>query len=175
MRLILLRHAKSSWDDLSLDDHDRPLAPRGRRAAHALNEHLAGEGFQADRVVSSTAVRARETARLVLQELAPPARETSELYMASAHGILEVARRFGDESDTLVLVGHNPGMHALATRLARRTGGRDADRIEVKFPTAALAEFDVAAEAWEDVAPANVRLARFLRPKDLPRAGELRL
>lgn len=175
MRLILLRHAKSSWDDLSLDDHDRPLAPRGLRASSALNEFLAEEGFQADRVVSSTAVRARETARRVLHDLAPPAEEARDLYMASAHAIMEVAHEFGDEADTLILVGHNPGMHALAERLARGTGGPDAQRIENKFPTGALAEFEVTADSWPELSTDATRLVRFLRPKDLPRADQLRL
>lgn len=174
MHLILLRHAKSAWDDPSLDDHDRPLAPRGLRAVQALRDTLARDGFSVDAVVSSTAVRARETARRTLFELGPRPVLREDLYLASPRTILKCAAEFAEPGARIVLVGHNPGMHALAVRLVGDTPGREADRIREKYPTGALAEFEVP-DPEGDIAALDVsgaRLVRFLRPKDLPDADD---
>ena len=164
-RLLLVRHAKSSWDDPALPDHERPLAPRGRRAAERMAEHLRSNTPSVDLVLCSPAVRTRETldrmsrafgdAEVVVDD---------ELYGATDDELLERLHRVADRLETVAMIGHNPGIHDLATALAR--SGADLERMRAKFPTGALAmlEFD---EPWQDLAPGGARLAAFVAPKDL--------
>src|SRR5262245_41814146 len=110
-RLYLLRHAKSSWKDVSLSDHDRPLAGRGRRASKAMARHLRDRGIEPDLVLCSTARRARETLDRIAPALGTTAIEIEPgLYGASAHGLLERLHGVQDEIESVMLIGHNPGM-----------------------------------------------------------------
>jgi phosphohistidine phosphatase len=116
--LYLLRHAKSSWDDPALADHDRPLAPRGRRNASALAEHVRREAITPALVLCSTAVRARETLAVVLPAIDVEAEIRLEdgLYGASADDVL--ARLRSVTAESVLVVGHNPTLEDLAARLA---------------------------------------------------------
>jgi len=174
-RLFLLRHAKSSWGDPGLRDHDRPLAPRGRRAADALRRTLLAEGVHLDGVLTSSAVRARTTAERALDGVGPDPEIVADLYLASADEILGLIRAQPRGIDDLAVVAHDPGMHHLALHLGRSAPPEILDRIRWKFPTGALAvvEFDV--DSWAEATPGTARLVRFLRPKDLPGAAELGL
>lgn len=144
--LLLLRHAKSSWKDEGLADHDRPLNKRGKKAAPLMGQLLRREGLLPDLVLSSTAVRARRTAEEALAAAAyeGPLELLDELYLASPGTLLDVAARVPAESvGRLLLVAHNPGMEDLVGILSGRTG---------PFPTAALAAFDIEIESWRDLA-----------------------
>ncbi len=174
--LVLLRHAKSSWDDDSLPDHSRPLAPRGRRAAPAVAARLRELGVLPDLVVSSTSQRTRETVQLALEHLGDAAVDFDEgLYLAGPSHMLRSIRSTSESVETLILVGHNPGMHEIAIALTDREHSTAAARLDAKFPTAAVAvvEFDV--DRWDEVGPGEGRLAHFVRPKDLPNARQDRL
>jgi phosphohistidine phosphatase len=164
--LFLLRHAKSSWDDPGLTDHDRPLAPRGRRAAKAIAEHLCAEGLAPDLVLCSSSVRTRETLERIAAALGDEVRVDieRELYAASADRLLERLRAVDDGVGSVMLVGHNPGIEQLAFRLAG-DGEKLAD-LRRKYPTAALAtlEFD---GRWSELEPGAARLADFVKPKQL--------
>lgn len=167
--LYLLRHAKSSWDDPSLPDHDRPLAPRGRRAAPQMAVWLRSHATRPDLVFCSTAERARETWNLIAPELLPtPEVELHrEIYDADGHELVDVARRAPDRAAVLMLVGHNPAMEDAAQLL---TGSGDIHALRTmrkKYPTAAVAELTFQADAWAECAPGTGRLERFVRPKDL--------
>lgn len=177
MRLVLLRHAKSSWDTPGLRDHDRPLAPRGLRAAPAMARHLRESDFSVDLVVTSTAVRARETIRLFLDELGGdiPLVESGDLFHAEPETLLQVAEEEGKGAESVMLVGHNPGMHDLALSLCGDGDARLIHRLQRKFPTGALAEFDLPEALPSELPPNSATLLRFLRPKDLPRADSLGL
>jgi phosphohistidine phosphatase len=171
--LILLRHAKSSWDDERLADHQRPLAPRGRRAAPAVAARLRELGLLPDHVVSSTSVRTRETIALAAEHLDTPSIDFQEdMYLAGSGRLLRILRATPETVETLMLVGHNPGMHDVALALVEGEGGRAHRRLESKFPTtaAAVLEFDV--ERWQDVGPGLGTLLHFIRPKDLRRTGD---
>ncbi len=161
-RLFLLRHAKSSWDDPRLADHDRQLTPRGRRAAKRMGRYLHGEGIAPELVLCSSARRARETLELV----SPPGRIQlePELYGASADELVERLRLVADEVRSVMLIGHNPAMQDLALLLAG--GGAELARVERKFATGAMATltFD---GAWHALRPGCAELAGFVRPKDL--------
>jgi len=179
MRILLLRHAKSSWDDPGLRDHDRPLASRGERAASAMGAHCAGTDLRVDRIVSSTAARAWSTACLFQAafDAQIPLASRRDLYHADPLDILAVAMEEagGGKDARILLVGHNPGMHDLACFLC---GEGEADRVaglQAKFPTGALAEFDMAGSPGSTVRPHSARLLRFLRPKGLPNARALKL
>lgn len=174
--LILLRHAKSSWTDEHLVDHQRPLAPRGRRAAPAVAARLREIGVLPDHVVSSTSVRTRETIGLASEHLDNPSTDfEEEVYLAGPGRLLEVVRDVDDTVDTLMLVGHNPGMHELALALVDGGGTNEHARLGAKFPTAAAAVIQLDIDAWRDIAPGLGTLVRFIRPKDLPQASRDRL
>jgi phosphohistidine phosphatase len=158
--LLLLRHAKSSWDDPSLADEDRPLAPRGRKAAKRIKAHVRREQIPVALVLCSSAKRARETLDLV----APPGEILieHELYRATAAELLERLRRLPDEVDAVMLIGHQPAISDLAVGLVGR-GSEVADR---KFPTAGLATLTFTG-LWRTLAPRRARLASFVTPGEL--------
>jgi len=159
-QLVLLRHAKSSWDDPSLADHDRPLAPRGRRAAKRIGGYVRHEEIGVDLVLCSSARRARETLDLV----APSGeiRIEPELYGASADALLQRLRNVGDEVGAVMLIGHEPAMRDLAVALI----GPGSELAERKFPTAALATLTFAGP-WRALEPEHAELAGFITPKQL--------
>jgi phosphohistidine phosphatase len=191
-RLLILRHAKSSWDDPGLDDHDRPLAPRGRKAAAAMAGYLHATGIQPALVLCSSARRAVET----LEGVSPGGERLIEpdLYGASATELIERLRRVPDDIGSVMLIGHNPAMQTLVLRLAaggdeaaterspaagreEQTTGRgrsatspDLAEVQRKFPTAALATLAVEC-AWSELGPGCARLASFVRPKQLSRSS----
>jgi phosphohistidine phosphatase len=167
-RLYLLRHAKSSWKDPAVADHDRPLSGRGRRAAAAIGRHLRAQGIEPELVLSSTAWRARETLERIEPALATPAiRIEPELYRASAGTLLERLRGVADDVDSVMLIGHNPGLQRLALDLARRVPA--VRELEAKYPTAALATLEFADPSWQALERGTAELAGFVRPRDLAR------
>ena len=120
-RLWLLRHAKSSWDDPSLDDHERPLAPRGERDAAAMAAYLRRAEVRPDLVLCSSAVRARDTLTGVLPGLGPDLRIVVErsLYTFEHRRLADALAAATDRADAILLVGHNPAIQGLAERLSR--------------------------------------------------------
>ena len=173
LTLLLLRHAKSSWDDPGLADYDRPLAKRGKKAAPEIGAALAAKGLRPDLVLCSSAVRARETLELVLKALGPPAPEVrydEELYMAApAILIARLRKHMADPASPqhVMLVGHNPGFEELARMLAGSGGGDDCARLAEKFPTCSVAVIAFDADSWSAVEAGAGRLAHFLTPKHL--------
>jgi phosphohistidine phosphatase len=163
--LYLLRHAKSSWDDPTLSDRERPLAPRGRRDAKRIAKHLRRTGSEPELVLCSSAARTRETLELVQPALAgPTVMVEEELYGASSDELLARVRLVPDAVASVMLIGHNPGIHELALSLA--SVGDELERLEAKFPTAALATFDLP-KTWGQLAPADATLAAYVVPKQL--------
>jgi phosphohistidine phosphatase len=165
-RLLLIRHAKSSWDDDSLADRERPLAGRGRKAAERMGAHLQNEGLRPDVVLCSPSRRTRETLEL-LEFSGAEVTYLDELYGASAGDLLASVREARDDAEVVAVVGHNPGIQDLSIELASHDAAADAVRLRQKFPTCALAIFDVDS-GWRDIAIGRVRLASFVVPKDLP-------
>lgn len=160
-KLILLRHAKSDWDDPSLHDHDRPLNRRGERDAPAMGKLLKGLGIIPDLIVSSTALRAKMTAEGVATGLGYDARGiqfTSDLYMASASKMLEVARLLPGEKNTVFIVSHNPGITYFLSMI---TGNY---QTVPDMPTCAVAVLELEGE-WSGSAPGAFMLRSFLTPK----------
>ncbi len=167
--LLLLRHAKSSWEDPSLADFDRPLNDRGRRAAPAMGAWLRNEGLVPELVLCSAAQRAMDTWALLAPEtgVAAAVRVEHDLYHAEPERILQFVRSAGDDVRTLMLIGHNPGLESFADAIVGDGKKKELARMRSKFPTAAVAviEFDV--DRWSGVAPGSGTLRRFVRPKEL--------
>ena len=165
--LTLLRHAKSGWDDAVARDFDRPLNPRGRRAARTIGREMKALGLAFDSIVASPARRVIETLEEVASAYGPlEPRFDERIYLAATDTLLQIVRESGDAAERLLLVGHNPGLEMLALKLTRGAG-RLRGEVEVKYPTATLAEigFDVA--RWADVRDGAGSLTRFIRPRDL--------
>lgn len=171
--LTLLRHAKSGWDDPVERDFDRPLNAKGRRAALTMGRHMQSLGLHFDQVVASPAVRVRET----LESLESGLGETLEphfdrrIYLGSAEMLLDVIHGTPDSADTLLLAGHNPGLENLVLLLVPDCkGGGERDKVEEKYPTAALAEIAFDVVGWDAIKPGHGNLKRFVRPRDLDAA-----
>ena len=167
--LMLLRHAKSSWDQPALDDVDRPLAPRGRDAAPLIARHIKRSEWQPELVLCSPAARVRETWQLMAPVLGRPVdcKTLRTIYPGAPSRLLESVRRAADEIRMLMLIGHNPGLGRLAVSLCGAGPKKPLERMRSKFPTAALAVIDFDVDRWEQVAPGAGRLRAFVRPKDL--------
>lgn len=174
-QLLLLRHAKSSWDDPALSDHARPLNARGRRNAMAMAQAMRDLGLVPDIVFVSSARRALQT----LEALTPfedgaLIEPMDTLYLAPWTKLLEVIQAAPQTARSVLLVGHNPGLHELALALVGAAGlargGPDGRRLAEGYPTGALAEFTIASP-WRQLEPGGGRLVRFLAPRDLS-AGE---
>jgi len=165
--LLLLRHAKSSWDDPDLADQERPLAPRGRRAAAALGARIARRGLVIDRVLCSTSRRTRETLALLALPPDTPVALEERLYLASARSLLARLRRLPVRARKVLVIAHDPGLDHLARLLVADGRPRAMRRLERGFATGALAELEVPDGSWSELAPASAFLARFTRPKDI--------
>lgn len=167
-RLLLLRHAKSAWPGVA--DHERPLAPRGRRDAPAVGRWLQSAGQIPDRVVCSTARRARETWQLAAAELGATPRVSFDqrVYGAAADGLLDLARETAPGARALLIVGHDPALQELTLALAStRAGDADAlERVRFKFPTAAIAVLEFTG-TWQGLGPGQAQLTAFVVPREL--------
>ena len=171
LTLTLLRHAKSSWDDDRLDDFDRPLAPRGLKAAPRIGQALAKLGPPVDLILCSTAKRTRQTLDLVLREFAdvkPKVQYDDALYHGLPESLLECIVRQAGRARHVLLIGHNPGLEILALRLTGKGSGRDIAAMTAKFPTAAVAQFTFACSTWAEIEPGSGTLRHFLTPRTLP-------
>jgi phosphohistidine phosphatase len=174
-QLILLRHAKSSWDDASMPDRDRPLNARGRRAVVVMRQAMRDLGLAPDLVLVSTARRTQETLEALEPfDDAPLIEAMDSLYLANPIQLLAALHGVAETVRSVLLIGHNPGLHDLAMTLAgprmMASGGEMARTLAAGFPTGALAEF-VVAGSWGDLREGGGRLVRFLTPKMLEAAG----
>jgi len=165
-RLILLRHAKSSWEDDRLADNERPLAPRGRKAGKQLARWLAGHEVRPDLVVCSSALRAQQTLALIVGALGgPPVSIEDGLYAASLETLLARMRRLPGDAACVLFVGHNPGLTELCLLLAR--GGEQRDRVAENLPTGGLAVLEFEIDAWPAVEVGEARLVELVLPREL--------
>ena len=167
-RLLLLRHAKSSWDDPELADHDRPLAPRGRRAARALRRHVRDKGLDPQLVLCSSAVRAVQTWESIRDGIGgdPDVEISDGLYEADADDLLERLRGVPEMVECVLLVGHNPSMEQLAGALSGPGNPEALAAMASKYPTGGLAQLSFDGP-WAGLAPRGAHLDSFVVPRDL--------
>jgi phosphohistidine phosphatase len=167
-RLLLLRHAKSAWPE-GVEDHERPLGNRGRRDAPRMGAYMGSAGLQPDFALVSSARRTQETWGLVELALAGPCpfRTVPSIYEAEPAAILAAIQVAPEESETLLVIGHNPGFENLAALLAPQGEAEALARLKTKYPTAGLAVIVLDVERWENAAPGAGRLDAFVTPKVL--------
>ena len=174
-RLLLLRHAKAERLQPGGRDHDRVLAARGRADAKTLGAYLARHALIPDRAVVSTAARTRETWTLLAAAMGqtPPASFEERLYNAGAEAILAVVKETKPAVRTLMVIGHNPGLHEGA-RLLIASGDVEArERLNEGLPTTGLAVIDFAGKDWRKLHPHGGRLERFVTPRSLAAADRV--
>lgn len=168
-RLLLLRHAKSSWDVPGISDHDRPLNARGRHAAPLMGRHIATHALLPERVICSTARRTRET----LAGLLPyfdgemDIRLSRALYESGAADYIDVIRSLGGSARVLLLIGHNPAMQDTAVDLVGAGNPVLADAVATHYPTASLAVIDFPQKSWADIGRRDGRIVAFFQPREL--------
>ncbi|MGI3168888.1 SixA phosphatase family protein [Pseudooceanicola sp. C21-150M6] len=159
-RFVLMRHAKSSWDDPLLEDRDRPLNPRGRKAAKALGKWLRSQDILPDLALVSDARRTQTTFKRL--KLDCDMRIDPRLYLSGPEAMLETLQ--SGEGDTILMIGHNDGIAAFAGRLvsAPPPHGRFAD-----FPTGATLVLDLPIEDWHAAHFGTGRVVNFITPREL--------
>ncbi|HEY8986847.1 MAG TPA: histidine phosphatase family protein [Streptomyces sp.] len=163
-KIVLLRHAKADWNDG--DDHERPLAERGRKDAPVVGRRLADAGFSFDLALCSTATRTRETWKLAVHELPERPRTVYEdrIYEASLGELIAVLNEISDDVRDVILIGHNPGIHALADALAGEAEGDTLARMNrAGFPTSAFAALTFEG-SWKSVEHGVGKLTEFWAP-----------
>jgi phosphohistidine phosphatase len=170
-QLLLLRHAKASWDDPQMPDHGRPLNPRGRQTAQQMRDAMRRLDIRADVVLVSSARRTLQTLQGLSPWVAPEIVEPMDaLYLAPATDMLITLRQVTPTIGSVMLIGHNPGLHDLALMLADQDPASSkapgATRLAETYPTMGLAQFDVAGE-WATLGPGGGRLRRFLTPSQV--------
>ena len=165
-RLGILRHAKSDWDDLSQRDFDRGLNARGRRGAALMGAHIRSNYAGWDQLLASPAQRVKAT--LAEAALGIQADYDQSLYLADPATLLRQLRAVPAEADSVLLVGHNPGLQELALDLVA-PGGENAhfSAVLMKYPTAGFAVFECDIEDWADLGAGCGRIVHFTRPRDL--------
>ena len=170
-RLFLLRHAKAVPAEAGIEDFDRTLMLSGMQDAAAMARYLRRNDYAIDLILCSAAARTVQTAELLLHEIACEVEYRDNLYLAEPARILSAVRAAPAGVSALMVVGHNPGLEACASLLAREPVQRKErmrhEALEEKFPTCALAILDFDTGRWRDVAQGAGRLVDFVRPKDL--------
>lgn len=168
-KVILLRHAKSSWDDPALDDHDRPLNGRGKAAAPVIGAWLADRKHLPDKVLCSSSKRTQQTVRRMQTSVPdlPEPEVDPKLYHASPCDMRERLAQLPVDVDTVMVVGHNPGLGALVRKLSDGHEARRCKRAFEHFPTAAAAVLEVDVEDWKDLDFATARFVDFAKPREL--------
>ena len=163
-KLLLLRHAKSSWDDPALDDHERPLTSRGRKSAALIARYIKDGGLEPAIVLCTSAARAQQT----LDEIRPSLPDAvikvePRLYGADGSQLAARIRRLSQSSPSVLIIGHNPAMQELVLTLAPK--GQRSDAVRKKFPTAALAVLEVPIDEWKALQPGEASFVDLVTPK----------
>jgi phosphohistidine phosphatase len=171
-RLILFRHAKAEASEPGMEDRARVLVDRGRKDAAKMGAYMAGHGIIPDKVVISPAARTQETWKYAASAFRPsPAAMSAEtIYDATPHALLGVIKAAPAPAHTLLIVGHNPGLHEAALMLIASGDIETRERLREKLPTAGLVIIDFAFDDWNKLHPQSGRLERFVSPKSLEAA-----
>jgi phosphohistidine phosphatase len=163
-RIYLLRHAKSSWGDPSVGDHERPLSPRGERAARDMATHLSRGAVRPGLVLCSSALRARQTFEAL--SLASEVVYEDGLYGAEANELLARLRQLPESLSSVMMVGHNPATEELAARLSGKGGPDLLGRLREGLPTGALVQLAFQG-TWASLAGGAATLEALVLPRDL--------
>lgn len=175
MRLMLLRHAKTEKAEGGMSDHARRLNARGKSDAPVIGAYMARHALVPDLVLVSTADRARQTWERVAEALSASPRVVYEdrLYNAGAEGIIALLKKTASTVRTLLVVGHNPGMHDAARRLIASGDVETRERLNEGLPTSGLVVIDFTGKDWRKLHPQGGRLERFVSPRSLAEADRV--
>lgn len=167
--LYILRHAKAETGAPAQDDHTRSLTDVGRNAAHAMGEFFHRQGVRLDKVICSTAVRARETWDSVMETYGqqPPLEYSDRLYLASVNEMTQLLAQLDESATRVMIVGHNPGLHQFCLKLAKSGTPALMDTLHIKFPTCAFAAIALGETPWRELAHAHGELKAFVTPSML--------
>jgi phosphohistidine phosphatase len=173
-RLLILRHAKAERLGAGQRDHERRLNGRGRDDAPRLGAYIARHRFVPDQALVSPAARTRETWQLAAKAMAAkvPVEFEESIYEATPETLLKIVKRTAPKVETLLLVGHNPGLHELAVMLVASGDIEARQRMKENFPTAALAVIEFALGSWQKLHPQAGRLERFIEPRSIAEASD---
>ena len=169
LTISLMRHAKSDWVDPELGDFERPLAPRGVKAAPLIDTFMQEHNIHPDLILCSTAKRAMDTLNLLKKtfENSPEVVFEDKLYMASAREMMRLATTVSETCNHVLLIAHNPGLHVLALALAEMGQSESYLKLIRKYPTASLTVLDFDTDSWSKITPGQGRLRHFITPKSL--------
>jgi phosphohistidine phosphatase len=172
-RLLLFRHAKAERSEPGMEDRSRKLIERGRKDAASIGTYMAAHALAPDRVMMSPATRTQETWKLAAAAFkpAPAGSSVERLYAATAHEILDIVKQAPASAHTLLIVGHNPGLHELAVMLVASGDIEIREQMREKLPTSGLLIIDFAFDEWAKLHPQSGRLERFITPKALGAAS----
>ena len=172
-RLLLFRHAKAEKSEPGAEDQSRVLTERGRKDAAMIGAYVAGHALIPDRVVVSPSARTQETWKFTATAFrpAPAAQSVERLYDATAHAILTVIKDAPAAAHTLMVIGHNPGLHEVALMLIASGDIETRERLREKLPTAGLVIIDFPSDDWGRLHPQSGRLERFVSPRSLEAAA----
>jgi len=153
LTLTLVRHAKSSWDEIGVSDSERPLNQRGKNQTGLMGDYLEKQKVKPDLILCSTARRARQTLIRLMRNWSTEAEISHDdrLYMASANDFPVLLEEYGKGRKHLMLVGHNPGLHMLAYSLAQKGGKEELKALAEKFPTLAISSLKLAGGKWKNL------------------------
>jgi phosphohistidine phosphatase len=167
--IILMRHAKSSWSDHDTKDMDRPLSPRGRICAATMGAWLAEQNVMPDHVILSTARRSKETWDRLKPFVGDKAEGDAvpEVYMAGPDALLDALKATPDSAETVVLIGHQPGLSALARKLTNGDVPENCSRAFRDFPTAATAVLKSDVKDWSKLKFGKAEFSKFGLPKEV--------
>ncbi|MEA2781181.1 MAG: phosphohistidine phosphatase [Rhodospirillaceae bacterium] len=168
-RLFLMRHAKSDWAGSGVVDFERPLSRRGRRAAPAMGRYMRRQKLIPDLALCSTARRAIETWEGLASQLktSVPLMSSKRLYLAAPGEILKQIQGLTEDINSVLIIGHNPGLHSLALHLTGRGDADSRTRLASKYPTGAVAILDFPVTYWGDLAAGEGELSCFVAPRDV--------
>lgn len=164
--LYLLRHAKTERGNGMIADKDRKLLPRGREACKTLSELLTAKSYLPALVLTSPAVRTEETLALLLEncDINPVIKRISSLYLASGKSIIETIRKQSGKAPSVMVIGHNPGMHDAALMLASHRHNPLYSKIMLHYPTSAFAALRFDSDDWHDLTENSGELLDFITP-----------
>ena len=167
--IFLLRHAKSSWDDVSLDDFDRPLSTRGIKSCKKIGKYLKKNKLIPDIVYCSSAIRAKQTWELVnrIVEKKKNVVYKSKLYMANSSDFIDVIRKTDNIFHSLMLISHNPGMEIFAREISKNKTDKHYESIDLKYPTGGLVIIRFNLNIWSKIKYETGDICEFIKPRDL--------
>lgn len=174
-QIILLRHARAIKDTWGQPDFERALTERGLEDAHRLSDYLHNHGIAPDKVLCSPALRTRQTCETLARELLnfPEITWLDDLYLASAGDMLQIINETENTSQTLLIVGHNPGLQHIALQLTHTSKPTDLMALQTKLPTCGMVQLAFPeAKNWQEITPNSGELLRFIYPKKLSPSAE---